>query len=858
MNISPQVAAKAESAMHFSVRLLRRLFVGVEWCAFSYLGYWLALLLDAVLPRAVILPLLGATLDDWRLTAFRVILRNGTADHLAPPQWLDAALSLLFLALFLLAVTIAGSRIRNAGFRLWLQFAGLWAVLLLAFQIAIGVSLNRGDLARLTGAVHATWPVTRTALFSLATIAVLLAGTRLVRSIGDCFAAVWADLPAPGLFGRVFLVLPPALFLLGQTGFRLSALGFRWLLLIVAPSAFCLLLTFIEVLTRRWQTRKVVLVQPQRQLRSNFAWTAVVSAVLLGTLLAEAHEIERWLLDRGWSVHTTEHYEIRFHENEVDAQTVLRFAQEREAVYAMETARLGTAPDSMPPPPIRVYLYPDFISKRLATGTDRPFTVDGYKIRALHTERFRTLDPAADAAAILNFYWGPPSSPEIGRWAARWLAGTWYGKNIPEWGAQLTYELGSVSLDELLRADTRGTLPVIDREPLGAFWLQRLAEGNAGVIRRLYSEPSRELTLASVSAVTAVPEDELETHWRQAAAEALQRHPPAASPRRELRANFLRGVSFSHEGWGGRRGGYTGPQAEAELRRLRDLGVNAIALVPYGFQRDPDHLEISMAGTDETDEELMQTLSYAHGLGMAVMLKPQLWIGGGAFTGSISWEDPARRAEWMRHYRAWILHYAQLAELEGFDLLCVGNELGGLTGHTTEWRGLIADVRRVYHGPITYAANWGEEFETLPFWDLVDYIGLNNYYPLRKPGRAESQIDLTNGARQLAQRIESVQRRWNRSVLFTEIGYPSLDGGTAEPWVEDGQRGINLQEQAEGYKAIFAAFLGRPWLKGMFWWKWPSNGRDGGPEDLSFVPRGKPAEEVLGIHYRRLQDLEGP
>jgi hypothetical protein len=234
------------------------------------------------------------------------------------------------------------------------------------------------------------------------------------------------------------------------------------------------------------------------------------------------------------------------------------------------------------------------------------------------------------------------------------------------------------------------------------------------------------------------------------------------------------------------------------------------------------------------------------------MLKPHVWVGGGAFTGNIRFDDPAHRAAWLASYRRMALHYARVAELEGFDLYCLGNELGGLTVHEEEWRDLIAAVRRVFRGPLTYAANWGEEFETLRFWDALDFIGLNNYYPLAdEPGeRVEA---LTARADVLAEKIATVQRRWQRPVIFTEVGFPSVLGGAVRTWTRTRTQVVSLEEQAAGYEATLRAFSGRPWLRGMFWWNWPSNGLGGGPQDSSFTPLGKPAAEVLRVWYTHMQ-----
>ena len=72
------------------------------------------------------------------------------------------------------------------------------------------------------------------------------------------------------------------------------------------------------------------------------------------------------------------------------------------------------------------------------------------------------------------------------------------------------------------------------------------------------------------------------------------------------------------------------------------------------------------------------------------------------------------------------------------------------------------------------------------------------------------------------------------------------------------RRGVSLEEQAAAYEAIFRAFSGRPWFRGMFWWKWPSSGRGGGPHDASYAPLRKPAEEVLRTWFTPLAGTSNP
>jgi hypothetical protein len=304
-----------------------------------------------------------------------------------------------------------------------------------------------------------------------------------------------------------------------------------------------------------------------------------------------------------------------------------------------------------------------------------------------------------------------------------------------------------------------------------------------------------------------------------------------ALPRRVF---FQRGVNFTAE-WPD---AYSSPRAEQMLRSFPAYGINAIALVPYGLARR-DEPRIRMIGRRgmERDDSIRGMARVAHAAGLKVMLKPQLWVRR-SFPGELDFASEHDRALWFGEYGAFIEHYANLAAEIRADIFCVGVELARLTRHEAQWRDLIRRVRRIYRGPLVYAANWGEEFETLRFWDALDYIGLNQYYPLPD--------DLSTA--DLVRRVEAVQRKYRRPVLFTEAGFASLQDAHRKPWDETPRR-ISLEHQARAYAALLGGFYRKPWFQGVYWWKVGSDGH-GGPEDGSLTPWGKPAMEVVTRWYR--------
>ena len=306
---------------------------------------------------------------------------------------------------------------------------------------------------------------------------------------------------------------------------------------------------------------------------------------------------------------------------------------------------------------------------------------------------------------------------------------------------------------------------------------------------------------------------------------------------------FQRGMTLAHELSRTKNEGYGSEAAFKQLARLKELGANSVTLVPYGFTRAPEETEIRWRGLDETDERVSSTIREARRLGFATVLKPQLW--GERWTGDIVFTDDAAFREWMASYHRFLLHYARLAEMERADLLVIGTELGGVTVREEDWRALIREVRRVYSGPLTYAANWGGEFETLAFWDELDLLGVNFYYPLAAPG--EQPRAGSPRLRELARKLEEISRRHRKPVLFTEVGFASSAAAAVEPWKEDNAP-LDPEMQARCYEVIFQSFYRKRWLAGLHWWKWPSHGR-GSVEDPTFSPLGKPALGVLERWY---------
>ena len=505
--------------------------------------------------------------------------------------------------------------------------------------------------------------------------------------------------------------------------------------------------------------------------------------------------------------------------------------------------RLGVAP---PAEPLHAWLYDSPSALRKAAGDDKPFLLQTGRREVHHlvAPDGRVTDPAGDALLVLHLAWGAPGSERLARAIAHCALDDVHGRPVARYAARIAKEEEPWPLQEVLGLgpETPALRSPLVADAFAAAWVESLRAGKGpGAIRKLWSAPLAPGSEEALAQALRASWKELESGWQTWIAGQ-----PAPAEREAIphALGFLRGISFSHEVGGGF--GYGSDIAREQLARIRALGANAVAIVPYAFTRAPAEPTIRYRGVDESDARVVRSIRQAQQLGLKVILKPQLWTRG-VFTGHLVFANEKDFALWFEGYRRWMLHHARLAQLERVDLLVIGTELGGLTRHQAAWRGLIRDLRRVYSGPLTYAANWADDFEVMPFWDALDVLGLNMYYPLAAPGEKPSAG--STRLRELRAKLAGISRRHRKPILFTEVGYAASAAAAVEPWKEDNAP-LDPAMQARCYEVVFRAFYREPWLAGLFWWKWPSHGR-GDPQDESFSPLGKPAFEVLKGWYGR-------
>ncbi len=158
------------------------------------------------------------------------------------------------------------------------------------------------------------------------------------------------------------------------------------------------------------------------------------------------------------------------------------------------------------------------------------------------------------------------------------------------------------------------------------------------------------------------------------------------------------------------------------------------------------------------------------------------------------------------------------------------------------WRGLVKEVRKIYSGRLTLAANF-DNYHEVAFWDALDFIGINAYFPLRATLETPlSKEGLVSSWRDIFRDIDAFREthQLSRPVIFTELGYTRYQGVTIAPWSSQGfiplwdpagetendraffwaSQPIEPEERALAVEALHEVWLdGAGSLAGVLYWK---------------------------------------
>lgn len=514
---------------------------------------------------------------------------------------------------------------------------------------------------------------------------------------------------------------------------------------------------------------------------------------------------------------------------EANLQRVLAFAQDQapEEINTFNYFLYGTLQDKAVITKSMQFAHLDYNEAAVHVGIE-----DGIAGDALNKETM----------LVVRSIFGAPAIQALEDGLAIYLSDSWFDQPVNHWFDRIAHSGQYYSLNQLLDNNRYAASSPLVREVLAGAMVSCMIE-----------EWGRDNLLENYADWQPTSEEwaGLNHMWRSCIAAGKARFQQPQQKAKPADGAFQKGFNFAHEGYG-IVNGYGSVAADEAQDKLKKMGASAVSIIPYTFMRDPTRpvpLRLPNTAGDENDGAVAHAARYAQSIGFQTMVKPQIWLRG-SWPGDIEMQTPEDWDAFYEHYAQWITHYALLSEIFEVDILCIGTELTKATMHNEAWWAAFAtSMRSIYSGQLVYAPNWGEEFESLSFWDAFDYIGVNSYYPLSDLDNPSDE-DLLAGAKEVAKRMEAVHKQYKKSIIITEIGYPNSPAPWKLPYQEQRRAEARPMEQARCYKAMSEALVGRKWLQGIYWWKWPSYLDRGGPDHRGFTPNNKPAEQVVAQWYQ--------
>lgn len=296
-----------------------------------------------------------------------------------------------------------------------------------------------------------------------------------------------------------------------------------------------------------------------------------------------------------------------------------------------------------------------------------------------------------------------------------------------------------------------------------------------------------------------------------------------------------------------------------DISQIKDVRATWISLIPYAFSiKDKPHVYFNTKKQwwGEKIDGIILLSSYAKNNQMKILMKPHVWVRGDGWPGEFELTKESDWEKWEDNYRNYILTYARLADSLKVDLFCLGTEYRkAAVLRKTFWKGLIREVKKIYTGKLTYAANW-DNYQKIEFWNQLDYIGIDAYFPL-STSKTPTYEELKKAWIPLERELKVYAEKHKKTILFTEYGYQSKDYNCSGHWnVNSDTISVNMISQKNAYHAFYDTFWDKDWIAGGFLWKWyPGKSDSGGPFHKEYTPQNKPAMEVIRKYYELTSSL---
>ena len=298
-----------------------------------------------------------------------------------------------------------------------------------------------------------------------------------------------------------------------------------------------------------------------------------------------------------------------------------------------------------------------------------------------------------------------------------------------------------------------------------------------------------------------------------------------------------------------------------ELDRIAATGATAVSLQAiYRMERHDSSEVVRHPTSSPTDAALLRTFRQAKTRGLRVMFFPTINLRAEAdiekwWRGNIR---PNDWDTWWKNYTVFNVHLAELASEGDVEWYSVGTEMASTQAFPERWCALVAAVRTVFPGKIVYSVNF-DSHDSFTFGSCLDVIGINTYDPIAKFDEYPSAVQIRDEWWWIVNKARTLQARFHRPVMITEVGYPSVAHAHVGPWDFRTDKPLDLALQNELVKGAFGVL--RNWSDGeaVFYYLYGEHLKQkpvGGPNDRTYAIWGKPVEKTV-TDYFALPIFEG-
>lgn len=289
----------------------------------------------------------------------------------------------------------------------------------------------------------------------------------------------------------------------------------------------------------------------------------------------------------------------------------------------------------------------------------------------------------------------------------------------------------------------------------------------------------------------------------------------------------------------------------------RQTGACWLEMPIISYQDTATSTTIKAGGSTPTLESFAYGARAAHLLGYHVFVTPLVHIltGPRAWAGKIEFpagqQQQQQEQQWFDGYWQFLKPYAMAAAQAGVEQFSVGTEEDWLEKNAPDsmWNGLIANVRSVFPGTLTYDTNWDSLQGKPSTWmhnPELKMIGVSAYLALvDTPTRIDPPQIPALWKAKAQTLLDNYASLLGRPIFLSEVGYRNTSDTLYTPWKPKTGAPPDPEEQAGAYEAVLVNSLSDPNILGSFFWAWD------GANELNI--KGLPAVTVMHNRYAPLQ-----